>query len=335
MTDHTAKVVRFHETGDASVLKIQQEAILSPGPDEVRLNVEAIGLNRAEVMFRNGAYLEQPVFPSKLGYEAAGIIDAVGPDVTAFKVGDRVSTMPTFSMGQYGVYGEKPIVPVSAIARYPENLTVPQATSIWMQYITAYGALVDIGQLRQEQTVLITAASSSVGIAALQVAKILGAKTIATTRGNSKVKQLYDAGADHVIQTDSENLVERVATITSDQGANVIFDPIGGPILEQLAAAAAKGGKIIEYGALDDRATPYPLFTALGKGLAIHGYTLFEITQSKDPARLARAKDFIFQGLESGSLQPLIDRTFPFDQIQQAHDYMESNQQVGKIVMIV
>lgn len=335
MSPHKVKVVRFHEAGNASVLKIQQEPLQVPGQDEVRLKVEAIGLNRAEVMFRNGAYLEQPEFPSKLGYEASGTIDAVGKNVTDFKVGDRVSTIPTFSMGEYGVYGERPVVPVSAVARYPENLTVQQGTSIWMQYITAYGALIDMSQLSQGQTVLITAASSSVGIAALQIAKIVGAKTIATTRGKRKVQQLYDAGADWVVQTDHENLVDRIADITNGLGANVIFDPIGGPLLEQLAESAAKGGKIIEYGALDNRATPYPLFTALGKGLAIYGYTLFEITQSSDPSRLVKAKDFIYKGLKSGKLLPLIDRVFTFEEVQEAHEYMESNQQIGKIVLTV
>ncbi len=305
----------------------------APGDNEVRIKVEAIGLNRAEVMFRNGAYLEDPQFPSKLGYEASGIIDAVGSHVTAFTVGDRVSTIPAFSMGQHGVYGESAVVPVNAVAKYPEALSPQQGTSIWMQYITAYGALIDVGQLRKGQMVLITAGSSSVGVAAIQVAKSLGAIAIVTTRKESKKQVLLNEGADNVIQTDNENLVERVAAITDGAGVDLVFDPIGGPILEQLAEVAAKGAKIIEYGALDKRATPYPLFTALRKGLAIHGYLLFEITQ--DPVRLENAKRFIYDGLESGVLIPVIDKVFTLDEIQQAHEYMESNQQIGKIVVNV
>ena len=333
MTVPQAKVVRFHETGDASVLKIELEPLQTPGDDEVRINVEAIGLNRAEVMFRRGAYLEQPVLPSKIGYEVAGVIAAVGKNVTEFKPGDRVSTIPGFSMSKYGTYGESPVVPATAVARYPENFSAQQGTSIWMQYITAYGALVDVGGLSQGQSVVITAASSSVGLAAIQIAKIIGAKIIATTRGPDKVQALFDAGADHVIQTDNENLVDRVSEITKGTGAELIFDPIAGPILEQLAEAAARGGRIIEYGALDGRPATFPLFAALGKGLAIHGYLLSEV--SLNPARLKKAKEFILEGLKSGSLVPVIDRVFTFDDIQKAHEYMESNQQIGKIVVTV
>ena len=110
------KQVLFYETGGADVLKVEELPLKEPGQGEVRLKVEAIGLNRAEIMFRNGQYLQAPEFPSRLGYEAAGVIDAIGPDVTGVKVGDRVSTILAFSMGQYGVYGESAIVPVHAVA---------------------------------------------------------------------------------------------------------------------------------------------------------------------------------------------------------------------------
>ncbi len=333
MKSSTAKVVRFHETGDASVLKIEDLPVAEPGEHELRIKVEAIGLNRAEIMFRNGAYLETPQLPSRLGYEAAGVVDAIGKQVTDFKVGDRVSTIPAFSMGQYGVYGESAVVPVHAVAKCPESLTMQQCTAIWMPYLTAYGGLIDIGQLKQGQRVLITAASSSVGVAAIQIASSLGAVVIATTRGGAKKQFLLDQGADYVIQTGSEDLVARMAEITQGAGAELIFDPVGGPILNQLAEAAARAGRIIEYGALDNQPTPFPLFAALAKGLTIRGYTLFELTQDKN--RVEKAKSFILPLLESKKLTPVIDRVFNFNQIQQAHEYMESNQQMGKIVVAV
>lgn len=215
MHSSTAKVVRFHKTGDASVLVTENLPVPKPGDYELCIKVEAIGLNRAEVMFRNGAYLETPQLPSRLGYEAAGIIDAVGQYVTDFEVGDRVSTIPSFSMGQYGVYAERAVVPVDSVTKSPESLTTQQCVSIWMQYLTAYGALVDIGQIKPGQLVLITAASSSVGIAAIQIAKIQGAEVIATTRDNSKKQFLLEQGADHVIQTSSDNLVSSLYLIPS------------------------------------------------------------------------------------------------------------------------
>ncbi len=141
------KIIRFHETGSADVLKIEDLPLTEPGDGEVRLKVEAISLNRAELMFRRGQYLEDPELPSRLGYEAAGIIDAVGPGTSDVQIGDRVSTIPAFSMGKYGVYGESAIVPNHAVAQYPDNLSATEGASIWMQYLTAYGALIDIGQL--------------------------------------------------------------------------------------------------------------------------------------------------------------------------------------------
>lgn len=331
MTTPLSKTVRFHQTGDATVLSFDELPVRQPANNEVRIKVDAIGLNRAEVMFRQGAYLESPQLPSRLGYEAAGIVEAVGDGVTEFNVGDRVSTIPAFSMSEYGVYAEHAVVPVHAVAKAPAHFTQEQSTAIWMQYLTAYGALVQIGQLQPGQHVLITAASSSVGVAAIQLAKSLGAIVIATSRGEAKKAFLLEQGADEVIITNSQDLVSRINDITKGQGVELIFDPIGGPLLNQLAEAAALGGQIIEYGALDAAETPYPLFNALAKGLLIRGYTLFELT--RDKASLDTAKAFLLPLFDEQKLIPVIDKVFDFSDIQQAHQYMESNQQMGKIIV--
>jgi NADPH:quinone reductase-like Zn-dependent oxidoreductase len=327
------KIVRFHETGGAEVLKLEDLPLAEPGKGEVRLKIEAIGLNRAEIMFRKGQYLETPQLPSRLGYEAAGIIDAVGSDVTDLQIGDRVSTIPSFSMGQYGVYGESAIVPAYAAAHYPNTLSAIEGAAIWMQYMTAYGALMQYGNIQKDDPVLITAASSSVGLAAIQIVKAAGGVAIATTRGADKKPFLLEAGADHVIVTDEEDLVERGMNLTSGKGVRVVFDPVAGPLLEHLAAVTTPGGIIFEYGALSPNPTPFPLFPALAKGLTVRGYTLFEIVRI--PESLARGKAYIYKGLESGSLKPIIDRTFPLADIVEAHRYMISNQQKGKIIVTV
>ncbi len=327
------KTIRFHETGGAEVLKVEDLPLTDPGEGEIRLKVQAIGLNRAEVMFREGQYHETPQLPSRIGYEAAGVVDAVGPGTTGIRIGDRVSTFPGFSMGKYGVYGESAVVPASAVASYPESLSAVEGAAIWMQFGTAFGALIEIGQLRKEDAVLITAASSSVGLAAIQIANAAGAQTIAATRGAGKKQFLLDAGADHVIVTDEVDLAETVMEFTSGDGANIIFDPIGGPFLEKLADAAATSATIFEYGALSSDPTPFPLFAALTKGITVRGYTLFEIV--RDPEKFERSKSFVYSGLQSGVLKPIIDRTFPLEAIAEAHRYMESNQQKGKIVVTV
>jgi NADPH:quinone reductase-like Zn-dependent oxidoreductase len=327
------KIVRFYETGGAEVLKIEELPLAEPGAGEVRLTVEAIGINRAEVMFRQGQYLETPQPPSRLGYEAAGIVDAVGPGASNVKIGDRVSTIPSFSIGAYGVYGESAIVPAYAVAPYPKNLSSIEGAAIWMQFLTAFGGLIEFGRLQKNAYVLITAPSSSVGLAAIQIAKSVGAHIIAATRGSGKKPFLMGAGADHVLVTDEEDLVENVNAITSGKGFSLAFDPVAGSMLAKLADAAAPGSTIFEYGALSPEPTAYPLFSALAKGLTVRGYTLFEIV--RDPERLARGKQFVYNGLESGALKPIIDRTFPLENIVEAHRYMESNQQRGKIVVTV
>ena len=326
------KIVRFHEVGDASVLILEELPKPQPGEGEALLKVEAIGLNRAEVMFRSGAYLDQPNFPSLIGYEASGVIESVGPGVTGLKPGDRVSSIPAFSMAKYGTYGEYAVLPARALAAYPQHLSPVEGTSIWMQYITAYG-VIEFGGLKKGQHLLITAAASSVGLAAIQIAKFVGAISIATTRNKAKVEPLTDAGADFVINTGSEDLLQRIQEITAGKGFALAFDPIVGPGLETLAKAAGYQATLMEYGALDPRPVTYPLFEAIRKGLNIRAYTLFEITT--DPERSARARKFVTEGLTAGVLKPIIAKTFKLEGIVEAHRYMESNDQIGKIVVTV
>lgn len=328
-----ARVVRFHKTGGPEVLQIDSVDVAPPKAGEVRINVKALGLNRAESMFRRAQYLEQPTLPSKLGYEAAGTIESVGPDVQGLKPGDAVSTIPAFPMGRYGVYGDLAVVPAMAVAKHPASLSWNEAAAIWMQYLTAYGALVDIAKLSQGEFVLVPAASSSVGLAALQIAKRVGAVPIALTRKEDKRDALTRLGATHVIATEEQDLVEEVQEITKGRGARVVFDPVGGPTVTKLAAAIGPRGILFQYGALSPEPTPLPLMELLSKSMTIRGYVLGEITS--DAERLERGKKFVIDGLASGAFKPVIAKTFPLSQIVEAHRYLESNQQIGKIVVTV
>ena len=328
-----ARGVRFHQTGGPDVLKIEQVDVPAPGAGEVRIRVKALGLNRAEAMFRAGAYLEDPVFPAQLGYEAAGTIDAVGPDVTAFQVDDTVSVVPAFHFADYGMYGDLVLAPARATAKHPETLDWASAAATWMQYLTAWGGLIDIAKLAANDFVLIPAASSSVGLAAIQIANQVGATPVALTRTSTKKAELTEAGAAHVIATDEQDLVQEVMRLTDGKGARVVFDPVGGPTFAKLTKATAVGGIILLYGALSEEATPLPLFDVLGRRQTIRGYVLFEFTS--DDAKLAQGRDFVLAGLASGALRPKIAKTFSFDQIVEAHRYLESNTQIGKVVVLV
>lgn len=328
-----ARIVRFHQTGGPEVLRIEEVPPAPPGEGEVRIAVKAIGLNRADCLFRQGMYLEAPSLPSRLGYEAAGTIEAVGSGVTGFKVGDRINTLPAFSMGKYGVYGDSVVVPSHAVSSFPGNLSFEEGASIWVAYLTSYGALVEHGRLRKGLHVLITAASSSVGYSAIQVVRAAGGISITTTRKPEKAETLRQAGADHVIVTGKEDLAGRVMEITGGRGAELIFDAVAGQSMDALAAAASREATIFVYGVLSMKPTVFPLEVALKKGLSLRGFTLFEIVSV--PERMERAKKYIFDGMKSGTLWPVIDRIFPLDGIVEAHRYMESNQQNGKIVVTV
>ncbi|WP_326824638.1 zinc-binding dehydrogenase [Streptosporangium sp. NBC_01756] len=200
-----------------------------------------------------------------------------------------------------------------------------------MAYTTAYGMLVEIGRIRSGDTVLITAASSSVGLAAIQIARHLVAIPIATTRTGAKKERLLQAGAAHVIATEEEDdVVEQVHALTGGSGTALAVDSVAGEAIHKIATAVVPGGTLIMYGALDP--IPMPIAADL-RGRAVHWYSFFELTM--DRPQLRRAEHFINAGLRAGTLSPVIDRTFDFDDVVQAHRHLESNAQIGKIVLTV
>jgi NADPH:quinone reductase-like Zn-dependent oxidoreductase len=326
-----SRIVRIHETGGPEVLRIDSVEVPPPGALEVTIDVRALGLNRSEAMFRSGRHIEPVVLPARLGYEAAGVVSAVGAGVADLRVGDAVSVIPPPSVTRWGAYGERVTFPAEYVVRHPAHLSWTEAASLWMQNITAYGGLVDLGRLSRGDTVLVVAASSSVGLAAIQVARTVGATCIATTRSRVKRDALLGFGADHVIVTDEEDLCERVAEITGGKGVRLVFDPVAGPGLESLARATAMQGTLVCYGMLSREPTPYPLFTAIAKGLTVRGFTFKELVL--DPQRRERARRFILEGMAAGTLKPHIDKVFPFERIVDAHRYLEANEQFGKIVV--
>ncbi len=231
------RVVRFHETGSPEVLKVEDVAVPAPKAGEVQIRVKAMGLNRAEVMFQTGQYVTQPNFPATLGYEATGTVEAIGPEVAGFAVGNAVSVVPCFMFGEYGLHGELVNAPAFGVVKQPENLSWVEAAATWMMFTTAYGALVDIAKVQAGQTVLIRAASSSVGLAAIQITKALGAVPVALTRRSNKLDELLKHGAAHVIATEEQDLVAEVNRITNGKGAHVAFDPVGGPEVAKILEA--------------------------------------------------------------------------------------------------
>ncbi|MFD2264452.1 zinc-dependent alcohol dehydrogenase family protein [Lacibacterium aquatile] len=325
------RIVRFHELGGPEVLRIEQVDILPPGPGEIQIRVKALGLNRAEALMRAGQYLESPALPSSLGFEAAGEVASLGLGVDGFRLGDAVSVIPPLSQAQWPTYAEIINFPAYLVVKHPESLGWEAAAALWMPYLTAYGALVDIARAGPGDFIAITAASSSVGLAAIQIARQAGAHPIAITRTSAKVPALREQGATDVIACQEQDLAGSLNLITGGKQVRVVLDAVGGPNFTPLADAMAPGGILFSYGGLSGQPTPYPLAQVLAKNLTLRGYLVHEITGN--PAKLDNAKRFILEGLRKGDLTPVIDKIFPFDEIADAHRHLESNQQFGKIVV--
>ena len=329
-----SRTIKFAKAGGPEVLEFVNKEVAAPGLAEIRIKVKAIGINRAESMWRNDKYIETPVtYPAGLGYEAAGTVDAVGRDVTSVAVGDTVSTIPAFSMNQYFTYGEVILVPNYAVVKHPKSLSFIEAASVWMMFITAYGALVLDAQVKKGDFVIIPAASSSVSLAAIQIANYAGATPIALTRTSDKKKRLHEAGAAHVIATQEQDMVAEVMRITNGNGARVAFDPVGGRDFPKLISALANQGIVYIYGALSEGDTTIPVLEMIPKMPTIKGYNISLVTG--DEARRKVAVEYIVKGLASGALKPVIDRTFKFDDMVEAHRYLEKSGQFGKIVVTV
>lgn len=330
------RVVRFHELGGPEVLRIEQREVPPPEAGEVRIRVDAIGLNRAEVNFRRGTYLEQPRLPAGLGTEAAGEVLEVGPGEPHWCPGDRISVVPAFSQNDYPVYAEEAIVPSAALVARPPGMDAVTGAAIWMPYVTVYGMVAEVVRVRPGDRVVITSASNSIGTAAIQVVRHLGAIPIATTPGRDQVGALRDAGAAEVIVagqlTGPTGAADAIRAATEGHGADLVLDAEGGPGVEQLVRACAPGGAVIVHGGLSGRPTPLP-----GGRYApvwLRRYTVFEVTG--DPAALRRAEHFVRSGLATGAFTPIIDRVFDFDDVAAAHAYLDSPDRApGKPVLRV
>jgi NADPH:quinone reductase-like Zn-dependent oxidoreductase len=328
-----SRTIKFAQAGGPEVLEFVETQVPAPGLNELRINVKAIGINRAEAMWRVDDYIEPVKFPAGLGYEAAGIVEAVGKDVSGFAAGDEVNVIPSFSQNDYSTYGEVILIPDYAVVRQPKALSFTEAASVWMMFVTAYGALIEDAKVAKGDFVLIPAASSSVGLAAIQIANYAGATTIALTRTSAKKQQLLDAGAAHVIATEETDPVGEVMRITNGLGARVAFDPVGGPTFPKLISALSSGGIIYIYGLLSTGVTPLPVLQMIAKVQTIKAHNIWLTTG--DRTRRKAAVEFVVKGLETGALKPVIDRTFTFDEMADAHRYLEQSGQLGKIVVTV
>lgn len=324
------RVVVFDEIGGPEVLHLVDDSIVEPAAGEVRVRIEASAVNPVDVMMRGGASPTPPVrLPhSRLGIEATGVIDALGDDVTGVRIGDPVIITAIPDSSARGSYAEYTTIPAGAVIPRPAGLDIPQAAAVWVGFSTAYGALVEEAGLRPADRVLISGASGSVGRAAIQVANQLGAVPIAITRNTAKVAELLAAGAAEVIATDREGVVETVGRITAGAGVDVVLDLVKGPGQRDLVAATRPGGRLVEAGFLDPRATPEPA----GDRVEILQYRGFR--SLSDPQTVARMAAFLNAGVRAGTLRPAVDTVFALDDIVAAHRRFDAGLNGGKKIVV-
>lgn len=335
-----ARMVRFHEVGGPEVLRVEQVPMPQPGPGEVRIAVQAIGLNRADALWREHRYIEDPVLPSGLGNEAAGVVEALGDGVTGLSVGDRVAVLPGAHQGRYPTYGDHIVFPATHVVRHPPALAAEEAAGAYLAYLTGHLALFELAGLRRGQTVLVTGASSGTGMAALQLARRAGAVPIATTRTAAKRDLLREAGAAEVVVGDEEDTVARVLALTGGRGVDVVYDGVGGTQVQALGDVVAQRGWYVLYGLSGGAEFTYPALAQFRRSWRFHVYTVLEHTGSatmglpRDEAALRRALDDLNAGLADGSLRVRIDRRFALDDVVQAHRYVEQAGHAGKVVLV-
>jgi NADPH:quinone reductase-like Zn-dependent oxidoreductase len=307
----------------APTLALREVPAPQPGPNDLLVSVRAVGLNRAEL----ARALPKPGQINIVGMEAAGEVVAVGRDVRGFAVGDRVMSMGT------SCYAEQVVFDHRVAFHVPASLTWEQAASCPTLYQTAHDALVN-AEFKAGDTVLITAVTAGVGIAAVQIARLLGAaQVIGTSRSDEKLARMAALGLDASINSAREDVAARVKALTGERGADVILDNVGAGMLATNLAAAAIKSRMVTIGRLGGKVEEIDLDIIALKRMKLVGVT-FRTRSIEEKSELARRfADALMAPLSDGRLQPVIDRIFPFEDALAAQEYMRSNQHLGKIVL--
>ncbi|KQX19207.1 MULTISPECIES: zinc-dependent alcohol dehydrogenase family protein [unclassified Sphingomonas] len=326
-----AVILQFDRFGGPEVLRFRDVAVPPPGPGEVRYRVEAFALNRGDLFWMEDRYYSSPALPARIGQEAFGVVEAVGDDVAGFAIGDRVCSLVQDD-GRYCVNGTFAITPARYLAHWTGEDDPAAGCAIWSQALTAYYPMVELSRVGEGSIVLVTAGSSTSGNGAIQMAKLCGARVIATSRTLDKRDFLLGLGADAVVATDGLDLAAQVGAITGGRGVDLVYDTVAGPMMPRYFDCLAPGARIYIVGALsDDLALSGPILPLIRAGASITGFSVFNHNRLDAP--FDRAKRFVGQAIADGRLRPVIDRIFPFEEAIEAYRYLSSGAQRGKVVV--
>ena len=302
-----------------------------PGPGEARLRIEAFALNWGDMNLMRDRYsFSFPKFPARIGIEAAGTVDAVGPGVRDIEVGRRYCTLPHFYYNR-GVSSESALIDTRYITPAPDGLSAVESASIWMQYMTAYFPVAELSNASPGTSILATAATSTAGSAALEIGRMRGATMIGTTRFARNEAFLREMGADHVFVGEGD-LTEFLRDATGGRGIDAAFDCVGAGLIHRYSLALAKHARIYFYGFLDNEFPDLPLVDMFQANAVFHPYSLFNYVEN--PEMCEKGKTFVYDALASDRIQPRIDRVYPMEGYRDAWDYLkEPRENHGKVVV--
>lgn len=321
--------MRVHELSeDISVLRVDEVTLPPPRADEVRLRLKACSINFPDILMVQGKYQFKPELPFAPGMEGAGIVAEVGAGVTAFKAGDEV-----VAGLRVGGFAEEVNIPAQNCRAIPKGMDFVKAAAYPAAYLTAYVALIIRGNLKAGETLLVHGSSGGVGMAAVDIGKLWGAKVIATSASDEKLKVVKARGADHVINV-TRGFREEVKDLTGGKGADVIYDPVGGDVFDESVRCIAWNGRLLIIGFTSGRIPTVSVNMPLIKGFSVVGVRAGEYGRRDPEAGRANIEAIDLLAAE-GKIDPYVCATFPLDHAVEAMRMLQNRQAIGKVVIVM
>jgi len=322
------RAVRVHELAGPTALRIDELPTPEPGAGQVRIDVKAAGVNFPDILITRGQYQFKPATPFSPGGEAAGIVSAVGNGVTTVKVGDRVaSTM------LYGGYAGQVVVPELSCVKLPDVVSFEVGAATLLTYLTTMHALVDRAAIKPGDSLLVLGAAGGVGIAAVELGALLGARVIAAASSADKLAFCREHGATDTIDYSREDLKDRIKALTGGNGVDVVYDPVGGSLAEAALRGIGWEGRYLVIGFASGEIPKLPMNLVLLKGCQIVG-VFWGSFAMREPARNRAHAEQIFAWVAERKLSPVIDAAFPFSEAAEALARIERRQVKGKLVLV-
>jgi NADPH2:quinone reductase len=321
------KAVLCKQYGPPESLTFEDLPSPRPGPGEAVVTVKAASVNFPDVLIIQNKYQFKPPLPFSPGSELAGIVKEVGAGVSGFKAGDKVIAFTT-----YGAFAEEVKTEASRLLPMPEGMDYPSAAAFLLTYGTSDHALRDRAALKAGETLLVLGAAGGVGLAAIEIGKALGARVIACASSEDKLAVCREHGADATINYAAEDLRERIKGLTDGRGADVVYDPVGGPYTEPAFRSLAWRGRLLVVGFAAGEIPKLPLNLALLKGAAVVGVFWGDFTK-REPQQFADSVRQLGRWFREGKLRPHVSQTFPLRQAAEALKLMAARQVKGKVVL--